>query len=371
MMIGEDKSLDALVVVEAGRPVGLIMSLHLDRVLSREFGVSLYYEKPVTRIMDPEPLMVEAEVQIEVAARQAMGRDSHRIYDHVIVTGQGQPLGIVSVWQILDALAALQQERSSQLKQVNRQLEAEVAERKRAEAALASHAKDLARSNAELEQFAYIASHDLQEPLRAISGFLQLLEQRYRDLVDDKGQDYINRSVAAARRMQTLIRDLLQYSRVGTRGKEFGPVDLAGVLAVSLENLDAAVSESQAVISHDSLPTIQGDDTQLVQLFQNLIGNAIKFRGQDSPRVHVGASLNGDKYVFSVRDNGIGIDPKHADRIFLIFQRLHTRQEYPGTGLGLALCKKIVERHGGRIWVESEPGQGAAFHFTLPHRGAS
>jgi len=239
-------------------------------------------------------------------------------------------------------------------------------ERKRAEEALKEKTEELARSNRDLEQFAYVASHDLQEPLRMVTSYVQLLARRYMGKLDSDADEFISFSVDGAIRMRKLIIDLLAYARVGMRGKEFEPTDCENVLHQSLHNLSLAIQEESAAVTHDPLPTVLADHSQLGQLFQNLIGNAIKFRGEESPRVHISANRNGHGWTFSVSDNGIGLAPEYAERIFIIFQRLHSRQEYSGTGMGLAICKKIVERHGGRIWVESEVGKGATFYFTLP-----
>ena len=224
---------------------------------------------------------------------------------------------------------------------------------------------ELQRSNEELEQFAYVASHDLQEPLRMVSSFVELLAKDYGGQLGSDADRYIHFAVEGASRMQALINDLLQYSRVGTRGKQLRPTPCDAVVETAVANLQAAIAEAGATVTHDPLPTVLADETQLMQLFQNLIGNAIKFRGGRPPRVHVGAEPRDGEWAFSVRDNGIGIDPQFAERIFLIFQRLHEREKYPGTGIGLAICKKIVERHGGRIWLDSAPGRGSTFHFTL------
>jgi signal transduction histidine kinase/DNA-binding response OmpR family regulator len=225
---------------------------------------------------------------------------------------------------------------------------------------------ELRRSNAELEQFAYVASHDLQEPLRKVVGYTQLLGKRYRGQLDADADEFITYAVDAASRMQLLIQDLLTYSRVDRLGRELAPVDAEAILSQVLRNLQAMVEETGAVATHDPLPTVMADAGQIGQLFQNLLVNALKFHGEQPPHVHVGVARQGRGWVFSVRDHGIGIDPQYADRIFRMFQRLHSRDAYPGTGIGLAICQKIVQRHGGTIWVESQPGQGATFSFTLP-----
>jgi light-regulated signal transduction histidine kinase (bacteriophytochrome) len=256
--------------------------------------------------------------------------------------------------------------RTEELRDANARLSVELDERRRAEQQLGRYAAELARSNAELEQFAYVASHDLQEPLRMVSSFTQLLGKRYRGRLDQDADEFIGFAVDGATRMQRLINDLLAYSRVGTRGKPFKPVDCQAIFRETRDNLMKVIEESGAVIAEESLPTVPGDEVQLLQLFQNLVANAIKFRGPESPQIRVSAQKNGPDWVFAFKDNGIGIAPEHQERIFSVFQRLHHRSEYPGTGIGLALCKKIVERHGGRIWVESQPGQGSTFYFSIP-----
>jgi PAS domain S-box-containing protein len=227
-------------------------------------------------------------------------------------------------------------------------------------------AKELARSNEELQQFAYVASHDLQEPLRMISSYTQLLTRRYGDRLDGDAKEFMGYIVDGAARMKQLIEDLLAYSRVGTRGRELQRTDTQAALDKAVLNLRAAQEASGATVTHGALPEVIADGQQLTQLFQNLIGNAMKFRGDAPPRIHVACEQRADVSVFTVSDNGIGLDPQYAERIFMMFQRLHTKAEYPGTGIGLAICKKIVDRHGGRIWVESQPGKGCTFGFTIP-----
>ncbi|MFL9452705.1 MULTISPECIES: sensor histidine kinase [Nostocales] len=234
---------------------------------------------------------------------------------------------------------------------------------------LAQLAHDLERSNAELKKFAYVASHDLQEPLNQVANYAQLLEMRYDQQLDEDAKEFIGYVVEGVSLMQTLIDDVLAYSKVDMQAIEFELIEVDTALERALTNLRKRVSETKAVITYDDLPTVMADSTQLMQLFQNLIGNAIKFRSDKNPEIHIGATRLEDEWLFSVRDNGIGIDPQFSDRIFVIFQRLHTRDEYQGTGMGLAICKKIVECHRGRIWVESQLGEGATFYFTIPVGG--
>ena len=239
-------------------------------------------------------------------------------------------------------------------------------ESKHAQAELADKVDELARSNRDLEQFAYVASHDLQEPLRMIATYTQLLAEKYRGRLDDNADKYIGYAVEGALRMQALIEDVLAFSRVGRNGQDHVTTDSTAALDQALQMLSVAARESALTVKADSLPPVWADHTQLVQLFQNLIGNAIKFRGPKPLHVRVSASRQGAGWIFAVGDNGIGIAVEHSEFIFNIFQRLHTRTEYSGNGVGLAICKKIVEQHGGRIWVESTPGQGSTFKFTLP-----
>jgi len=242
----------------------------------------------------------------------------------------------------------------------------DVTDQRKAEQGLEVYANELERSNEELENFAYIASHDLQEPLRMIASYLQLLQRRYGDKLDGDADDFINYAVEGAKRMQSLIHGLLEYSRVGTSGGEFIPTDVGQVIDESLRNLTVLIDETDGEIHVEQMPTVLADETQLVQLFQNIIGNALKFHNAKPPRIQISAKRDQGAWVFTITDNGIGIPAKFHQRIFKVFQRLHTQQEYPGTGIGLAVCKRIVERHGGTIWVESAPDGGAQFVFTLP-----
>jgi PAS domain S-box-containing protein len=244
-----------------------------------------------------------------------------------------------------------------------------ITERKRAEQHLVKTVAELNRSNDELQQFAYVASHDLQEPLRMVASYTQLLAERYKGRLDSDADEFIAYAVDGSNRMQVLIQDLLAYSRAGTNGKALRKISSDNALTEALANLRATIQESGAVVTHDSLPLITTDGTQLAQIFQNLVGNAIKYRSAAVPNVHISAVKNGgNEWIFSVRDNGLGIDPQYFDRIFVLFQRLHGQTEFKGTGIGLAICKKMLERLGGRIWVESQPEKGSTFHFALPEK---
>ncbi len=258
--------------------------------------------------------------------------------------------------EALEQRLAERDQAAAELQLLNEVLEQRVLDRTR----------ELQRSNEELEQFAYVASHDLQEPLRMVASYTQLLAQRCRQFLDKEGEEFVHHAVNGATRMQQLIHDLLEFSRVGTRGQPFEPTDANEVLRGVLENLSVTLQETRAAVLFDSLPLVHADPSQLIRLFQNLLGNAIKFRGDRPPEIHITAERENGFWKFAVADNGIGIEPRYFERIFVIFQRLHRPGKYPGTGIGLAICKKIVERHGGRIWVESTPGVGTTFYFTLP-----
>ncbi|MBD3224088.1 MAG: hypothetical protein GF313_05125 [Caldithrix sp.] len=241
-----------------------------------------------------------------------------------------------------------------------------ISELKETEAQLKIDTENLKRSNEDLEQFAYVASHDLQEPLRMVSNYLQLIERRYRDKLDEDGVEFIDYAVDGANRMKILINDLLSYSRVGTRGKSFETADCNVLLGEAIKILQPRIEDTHAVVFNDELPRIKADGDQMVRVFRNLIENGLKYRGEQRPHIQISLKQNGSYWQFAVKDNGIGIDPQYADRIFIIFQRLHEKEHYTGTGIGLAICKKIVERHGGAIWVKSELGSGSTFYFTIP-----
>lgn len=242
----------------------------------------------------------------------------------------------------------------------------DVTERRQIKKKLKRTVADLKRSNTDLQQFAYVASHDLQEPLRMVANYTQLLEKRYKDKLDTDAKEFIHFAVDGAFRMQRLINDLLSYSLVSTRQKPVKSTDCNAVLGKVVANLSVTIEQNNVIITNDDLPTVMADASQMQGVFNNLVGNAIKFRSEHAPRVHISAKQDRNKWLFSVQDNGLGIDPQYKDKIFLIFQRLHSKEEYPGTGIGLAICKRIVEHHGGKIWFDSDVGKGSTFYFTLP-----
>lgn len=325
---------------------------------------SIWVEALETRQMTSSKMPSETEIQ-------ASGQKKTEMV--IPLVDNEQSIGLISVWRNTEdytdndkkLIRYLGKSLSSVLVE-RRRFEIEMARRRIAETRLKIANKDLTRSNKELEQFAYVASHDLQEPLRMVSSFTQLLQQKYENELDEKAQKYISYAVDGAIRMQQLIQDLLQYSRVRSRGKAFSAVDLHTCLGIAIVNLRMAIEESGAIITNDELPAVVGDETQLSQVFQNLISNALKFRNSVVPHIHISTTKDDQLWRITVSDNGIGISPEHLERIFQIFQRLHSREKYPGTGIGLPLCQRIVQRHGGTIWAESDPGHGSRFHFTLP-----
>ena len=333
---------------------------------------------------------IEDQENILLGARAAEVQQRRRTFETILWIGGLFSIVLTGALALIAARAASQVALAkSRLEASNEQLmraksfaEAEVEQRRATEEKLESAVQDLRRSNAELEQFAYVASHDLQEPLRAVAGCVQVLQKRYGGKLDARADQFIEHAVDGAQRMQNLINDLLAYSRVGTHGKEFGEVSMEKTADHALQNLSERIKETGVEITRDALPAVWGDSGQLELVLQNLVSNALKFRGEIEPQVHIGYELrrvesapdvNGKtwmseqpQHVFSVRDNGLGIEPQYFQRIFVMFQRLHTRTECPGTGIGLAICKKIVERHGGTIGVQSVPNEGATFWFSIP-----
>ena len=340
-----------------------------EELLERSFQ-DITHPEDLEADLDQVRRMIAGEITTYAMEKRYLRKDGTYIWANLTVSlvrdDEGEPRYFISAVQDITS----RKEAEAALLSAHQQLERRVAERtadlQAANEALRGQARELARSNADLEQFAYVASHDLQEPLRMVSSYTQLLARRYQGQLDDKADRWIGYAVDGAERMQRLINDLLAYSRVGTHGRTPEPSHSELVLAEALRNLEGAIRGSGAVVTHDPLPVVRVDPAQLLQLFQNLLANAVKFRGGSAPVVHVGVRQAGEAWHFRVTDNGIGIDPEHLERIFVIFQRLHTRATYPGTGMGLAICKRIVERHGGRLWVESQPGLGSEFHFTLP-----
>jgi len=334
-----------------------------------------------------------------------IGSDRMQILNLLLSTYEAAVQKNSELTKVQEELRSLNEQLENIVDQRTESLRAEVNDRKQAEETLKETLVDLERSNKDLEQFAYVASHDLQEPLRMVASYTQLIARRYKDKLDADANEFIGFAVDGAKRMQKMIDELLSYSRIETRGKPFETVNCTAILNQALTNLKMAIEESSAVITHDPLPIVKGDDSQLILLIQNLIGNAIKFRGEEAPHIHLSATHNSRKttddgretidhgrktrdegrgtidplqtqlselkegWIFSVKDNGIGIDPQYKERIFLTFTRLHGREDYPGNGIGLAVCKKIVEYHKGRIWVESEPGKGSIFYFSIPETG--
>ena len=312
------------------------------------------------------PLTFTGRTREEMGAEFPPGVDSWDIgfRSEILVplTAAGSPMGMISLMSTEPY--AYDQAHVDLAQRVSDQISGAIANARLYARAMVIE-DELRRSNADLEQFAYVASHDLQEPLRMVASYMQLLDRRYSDKLGQDAQDFIGFAVDGAQRMQRLIDDLLAYSRIGTRGVPFEPTDSEVAFGRAIGNLEMRIEETGADVTHGPLPPVVGDSGQLVQLFQNLVSNGIKFSGPDAPEVRVDAVPVEAGWRFSVSDNGIGIESQYSERIFELFRRLHGRDDYPGTGIGLAMCKKIVERHGGTIWVESEPGTGSTFYFTL------
>ncbi len=346
-------------------PVGVLLLLDDDQRV-------LYANTRIERFLGYSPGEVEGRRLPELFDPRDRSQIVTLLQDHVpgdpTVSGEFRGRrkdGSVVPLQVVAQSAVVTEMRGSKVSGVYLR---DFAERERLVEALASRAAQLARSNRELEQFSYIASHDLQEPLRMVGSYTQLLEQRYGPQLDDDAREFLRYAREGATRMRELIDALLSYSRLDTRAEPFQRVAADDVLNLALTNLRGALLQSGAIVHRTPLPTVEVDRIQLGQVFQNLLGNSVKFHGPKPPEIWVGAERRGAEWLFTVRDDGIGIPPEYQDRIFIIFQRLHTREEYPGTGIGLAVCKKVIERHGGKLWVESTgvPGEGTTFCFTLP-----
>jgi PAS domain S-box-containing protein len=330
-------------------------------------GILVHEDGRIVQVNDALLLMLgfsRAELIGRDAVEIAHPEDRPKVLERLKTAGQYQVRGIKKDGTVIDL-----EVQSKSFTQADRQLRLvtiqDVSERNRGAAALEKSNEALVRSNIDLQRFASVASHDLQTPLRSIGSFVDLIRAEYDGKLDDQGKDWLGRISGSVKQMRALIQDLLDYSRVDGQVRPFERTSVRAVVNRATALLEAAVAESKAEITFGDLPDVLGDPSQLVQLMLNLIGNGIKYHGSEAPRIHVAAHAKGDEWVFSVRDNGIGIAPKHHERIFEIFKRLHDQKEYPGTGIGLAVCKRVVNRHGGRIWVESELGAGSVFYFTM------
>ncbi len=330
---------------EAERMFGWSASEVLGRPL---MALNLVYEPDIPMVQATIRKLTDGISRKVVSTNRNLTKDGQIItctwFNSVLIDDRGRTLSVLSM--VLDITAQI--EADNGLKQL---------------------AERLASSNSELQQFAYVASHDLQEPLRMVISYLTLLEKRFRENIDPEAKEFIKYAVDGGKRMKDLIDDILEYSRVDTAGNSFKLVDMNELVQRTTLALKVSIDETGATITTDPLPTVNADESQIIQVLQNLISNAIKFHGRDAPAVHISASVGPGEWTFSVRDNGIGLDMKYADKIFQMFQRLHARDQFSGTGVGLAITKKIIGRHGGRIWVESEEGKGATFFFTIPRGG--
>jgi signal transduction histidine kinase len=337
-----------------------------DYITGEELSLAIFYIFPISFIVwftnrNATIFMCIISSVIEFAANSAAGRT----YSNYLITfwNSALLLGFFLLYAFI--LSMLQKEYRSRIKLIY-ELQDSLTQLKHTRDELEQKSQDLARSNIDLQQFAYAASHDLQAPLRGVEGFVNLFSRRYKGKLDTKADEFIEFIIDGVKRMQVLIKDLLEYSQIGAKEIHWKPMESELAVTQALANLKTAIEESSAIVTYENLPRIMGDSSQMSSLFQNLIGNAIKYRKEEPPKIHITAERKGDEWLFSVNDNGIGIDPNNSDRIFVVFQRLHTREEYEGTGIGLAICKRIVERHKGNIRIASEPGKGSTFYFTIP-----
>jgi light-regulated signal transduction histidine kinase (bacteriophytochrome) len=348
---------------------GLILILSVgsvDYITGQEIDLVIFYLLPISLAAwfanrNIAIILCLISSAVEFLANAAAGRT----YSHSLIAFWNSAVSFGFFLLYVFILSTLKKEYEKRIKLI-KELKDSLAELNHTKEKLEQMSRDLSRSNDDLKQFAYAASHDLQEPLRVVAGYVNLLARRYKSKLDANADEFVEYIVDGVKRMEALIKDLLEYSQVGIKEKHFEPIESSLAVGLAVGNLQATIEEYGAIVTYDELPTVTADFSQMSRLFQNLIGNAIKYRGNESPKVHISAGRNGKEWIFSVKDNGIGIDPKNLERIFIIFQRLHGREEYPGTGIGLTTCKKIVERHGGRIWAESEPGKGSIFYFTIP-----
>ncbi len=351
-------------VLSAAVCFGFVLLLGLLILVLRQRGERARLEAALRHQAAPAQWQTETSYtlarEMDAAQSEVRERNGSLEHEHEYEPELSPHFSVASVGLGRDTI---QQERTALALETSRN-ELELA-REELEQNRIAHTSELERSNHELEQFAYVASHDLQEPLRAISGCVEILQLRYAEKIDARGHELIAHTVAGVSRMSELIDDLLEYSRVRRAGAP-EPVSVESALAAALRQLESAIENTGALIEHEILPTVCADGSQLVQLLQNLIGNALKYRGKAAPQVKISAQRDHSNWLFAVRDNGIGIEPQYFERIFSIFQRLHTRDEYPGTGIGLALCRRIVEQAGGLIWLDSQFGKGSTFYFTLP-----
>jgi len=340
----------------------------VDYVTGAELSISIFYLIPISLSV----LFVNRKGGVLLSVfSSAMGLTTDLIighpYSHILIVYWNNAVQFGFFLIIVFILSALKMKYEKTVK-LNTGLQDTLVELKKTQDELERKSQDLARSNAELEQFAYVAAHDLKQPLIVAGGYINRLRRLYKDKLDPNADRFIGYASDAIIRMEALINALLAYARVGTKAKDLKVTDYNEIVECAITNLQVEIEKSRAIVTHDQLPTLLADHIQLIQLFQNLIGNSIKFQREEPPRVHVSAEHKEIEWVISITDNGIGIDPKHSTSIFDIFQRLHDNPKYPGNGIGLATCKKIVENHGGRIWVESSPGKGSTFKFAIPIR---
>jgi len=345
-----------------------------DELLKMKFNEYTFSEDLDVEV-EQKKLLILGEIDNFVLKKRYIHKNGDIVWGNLSVYAikdqTGKPVCIMTIVEDITRrkqMELLVEHRTDKLTNINRLLNIEIDDYEKAETRLEELIDKLEMSNKELEQFAYVSSHDLKEPLRMITTFLQLLKRRYADDLDEDANDFINFAVEGAKRLNIMINDLLEYSRIGSQARELNYVNCEEILKLVLINLKTLIEDNYAVITYDSLPTIYANDQQMVQLFQNLISNAIKYRGNENPEIHISSDKHDKEYIFAVKDNGIGIDTKHLERIFTIFQRLHTREEYEGSGIGLAIAYKILQQHHGKIWAESEPGKGTTIYFTLPNK---